>query len=367
MYKITIIIPVYNAGRYLKQLLESIINQTLDFKQIEVIMVDDCSIDNSREIMNQYSSKYKNFISLSLKTNNKIAGKARNEGVKAANGKYLMFADADDFLPCNACEIMYNTIEKMNADFITANYKNADEDGTLWKYPIFNLKKYKNFKLSKTDYNKSFFVLNSSVCNKIFNRQFVQKNNLKFLEGVPAEDAYFTNMSFIKSKNVYYIKDIVYYYRQRNNNRGNNSVSFNCTRDYFRGINIAYKSIYENFKNHNLIAFYRYIYAKNMSYILYKFIDSTLLTDKERIQILKDMRWFYELSKTLKVPACQKCQEMVIEKIIDKDYKCAIDYCKLIADIRTYLTKETKENMSRPDSNMYNQISEFDNEYCTDC
>ena len=364
MYKITIIIPIYNAEQYLRDLLESIINQTLNFKEIQVIMVDDFSKDKSRDIMDEYTEKYDNFFSIKLPQNNRIAGTARNEGMKIAQGKYLMFADSDDFYPQNACEIMYNEIEEKQADFITANYINADFDGTVWDKPIFDQEKYKDFKLSITDYNKSFFILNSSACNKIFRKSFVEENGVKFLEQVPAEDAFFTTSCFMKSDKVYYTSKVMYCYRQRNEgNKKKKSVSFNCSRDYFARINKAYKAIYENFKNNKHISFYRYTYAKNMSYMLYKFIDSKALNDEQRIDILKEMRWFYELSKTLKVPAAQKSQRMIIGKILEEDYKTAIEYCKIIADIRTQVPKEVKENMSRPDANMYQEISKYDNEF----
>ena len=195
-YKITLTIPVYNAGKYIRTLLESIVNQTMSLSDIEVIMVDDLSTDNSREIMDEYAEKYGNFISIKLPKNNKIAGTARNKGMELAHGKYLMFADADDFLPKNAMQIMYDAIESKNADFITANYINADEDGTVWEKPIFNLEKYKEFKLNINDYTKSFFVLNGSACNKIYRKEFIKKHNIKFLEGIPAEDAYFNTYAF---------------------------------------------------------------------------------------------------------------------------------------------------------------------------
>ena len=363
MYKITLTIPVYNAEKYLEELLESIIRQTMNFKDIEVIMVDDLSTDNSRDIMDKYAEKYENFISVKLGKNNKIAGTARNKGVELSHGKYLMFADSDDFLPEDACEIMYKTIEEKNADFVTFNYINADEDGTVWDKPIFNLEKYKDFKLDITDYTKSFFVLNGSVCNKIFRREFVIEKGIKFLEGVPAEDAFFTTSCFMETKEAYYAKDIIYCYRQRNQSVDNRSVSFYCSTNYFEGINTAYKAIYENFKAHNQVRFYRYMYAKNMSYMLYKFIDSPLISEEERIDVLKKMHWFYELSVTLKVPACQLAQQMIVAKIIEGDYKEAVNYCKIVGDIRSYLPKEVREDMSRPDADMYQRISEFDLEY----
>lgn len=363
MYKITLTIPVYNAGKYLRNLLESIINQSMDFREIEVIMVDDFSKDNSREIMDEYATKYENFISIKLPQNNKFAGTARNKGVELAKGKYLMFADADDFLPQTACQTMYDAIEKKKAQFIIGNYINADEDGTVWEKPIFNLEKYTDFKLSINDYTKSFFVLNGSACNKIFNHEFVKKHNIKFLEGVPGEDAYFVTSCFMEAEDVYYIQDVMYCYRQRNQSNDNKSVSFHCSADYFERINRSYRAIYENFQKHNQIRFYRYTYAKNMSYMLYKFIDSTLLTDEERIHTLKNMHWFYELSQTLRVPAAQKAQQMIIQKILEEDYKEAVNYCKIVADIRSYVPKQVREDMSRPDADMYQKIAEFDEEY----
>ena len=363
MYKISIIIPIYNAEKYLRDLLDSIINQTMDLREIQVIMVDDLSTDNSVKIMKEYVDKYDNFISIELKKNNKIAGTARNEGMKQAKGKYLMFADSDDFYTKDACKLMYQAIEEREADFITANYINTDQDGVIWDKPIFDKEIYTNFKLSIYDYQQSFFILNSSACNKIFRKSFIDENQIRFLEGVPAEDAYFTTSCFMKSDRVYYINDVVYCYRQRNRNKKGTSVSFYCSKDYFSRINRAYKEIYKNFKNNGCIRFYRYVYAKNMSYMLYKFIDSEMITQEERKEVLKDMRWFYQLSVELKVPAPQECQSMIIEKILENDYDAAVNYCKIVADIRTYLPKEIRETMSRPDAKMYQEIGKYDNEY----
>ena len=206
-------------------------------------------------------------------------------------------------------------------------------------------------------------MLNGSACNKIFNRKFIQEHGIKFLEGVPGEDAYFTTYSFMESQNVYYIQDIVYCYRQRNQSNATKSVSFYCSADYFERINRSYRAIYENFKAHNQLKFYRYMYAKNMSYIMYKFIDSTLLSDEERVETLQNMHWFYELSQTLKVPAAQEAQQMIISQIIKGNYEEAVNYCKIIADIRNYVPKQVREDMSRPDASMYQKIAEYDSEY----
>ena len=354
MYKITVIIPVYNNEKYLKSLFRSIKNQTFGFENIQVIMIDDESNDSSIEIMNRYSKKYQNVLSFYIDKNSGAAGMPRNIGLKNANGKYIMFADSDDFFPKNAFEILYNEIEEKNADFVTGNYINTDSEGKMYKKPVFDLDKYKNFKLSIYDYDKSFYVLSSSVCNKIFKKSFIDKHNICFLECAKAEDAHFTMSCFLETDNAYYIDNIIYCYRQRNVNQ--KSISFNCDKKYFDSINKTYKAIYNNFKSHNQIKFYRFVYAKNVSYILYKFIDHSILTYEEKIEVLKSMHWFYLLSKKLNVPACQKAQRMVIEKIVSENYDEAIKYCEIIADIRSYLSKEVRENMSKPDSDMYKAI-----------
>lgn len=363
MYKITIIVPIYNAEQYLRDTLESIVNQTMNLEDIQVIMIDDVSTDSSTQIMDEYSEKYSNFMSIKLKENHKVAGAARNIGLEKAEGKYIMFADADDFYMNNACEVLYNEIEGKNADFITSNYINADFDGKVWDKPIFAKEKYKDFKMSIYDYDKSFYVLNSAVWNKIFRKSFIDENNIKFLEGVVAEDAYFTMSSFMKSENVWYCSKVIYGYRQRNKgNTGKKSVSFNCSVEYFDQINRAYKEIYENFKKNDHIAFYRFVYAKNMSYMLYKFVDSDIC-DRSKINIMKEMQWFYKLSEELKVPGIQKSQKMVIEKICKGEYTDALNYCKIMQEMRSYMIKETRENMVKPDAKVYKEINKYSEEF----
>ena len=113
-----------------------------------------------------------------------------------------------------------------------------------------------------------------------------------------------------------------------------------------------------NFKENDEIGFYRFFYAKSMTYMLYKFIDSQLLSEEEKIDVLSNMRWFYKLSKELNVPACQESLELIINKIIDGDYKDVIDICKVIAEVRTFMPQEIKEKMSNPQPEMYKKMME---------
>ena len=357
MYKISVIIPIYNDEKYLKNCIDHVVEQSIGFDNVQLILIDDNSKDKSYEIAKEYQEKYKdNIILEKLTTNSGSGGKPRNVGIGKATGKYLMFSDADDFFSKDAFEVMYNAIEERNADFVISNWQYASEDGTPWEKPVFDIDRFKNFKLNINDYNNSFYVMNSSMCNKIFNREFVEKNNIRCLEDVPGEDTYFSMSAFLDAENVYYINNIIYYYRQRNTSYKTASVSWDCSKEFFKGMNIAYKKTYDKFVEKNQVQFYRFLYARNMTYLLYRFIDSEQLNDEDRLELLGELRWFFKLSYTLKVPACQKSLMILISKIIDGDFVEVINICKIIGELRTYMPVDTRHKMSKPYEEMYKEI-----------
>ena len=114
---ISIIIPVYNSEKLLKQCLDSVLNQTLN--NIEIICVDDGSTDNSFEILKEYEKKDNRVIALTQK--NSGAGVARNKGVEIAKGKYIAFIDSDDWIEHDALEKLYNNIENNDSDMVLFN------------------------------------------------------------------------------------------------------------------------------------------------------------------------------------------------------------------------------------------------------
>jgi len=123
--KISIIIPVYNVEKYLRQCLDSAINQTL--KEIEVIIVNDCSPDNSQHLIDEYVQKDKRFKSI-VHTVNKGHGGALNTGLTVAKGDYIWMIDSDDILELNACSLLYNYCEHDHLDAVTFESVNFFED-----------------------------------------------------------------------------------------------------------------------------------------------------------------------------------------------------------------------------------------------
>ena len=123
--KVSIIIPVYNVEKYLKKCLDSVVNQTL--KDIEIIVVNDGSPDNSQKIIDEYAKKYSQIASYT-KENGGLSD-ARNYGIKKSKGKYLAFIDSDDFIDHDMIKKMYNKAVKENLDIVVCNSVEVYENG----------------------------------------------------------------------------------------------------------------------------------------------------------------------------------------------------------------------------------------------
>ncbi len=344
-YKISIVIPVYNTEKYLNECIDSVINQTIGFHNIQLILVNDGSTDGSKQIIDDYCKKYNNVEAYHLEKCHSIGGFARNEGIKHTKGQYLMFIDSDDYIDPKACELMYNAIAQNKVDVVTANYKCMNEDGKIWDKPIFDTEKCKSGELKEV--NQEFFYLYCpSVCLKIFNNDLIRKNNVKFLGKVPAEDAYFSCNALLKSKKVYYLSDVIYYYRRRNT--GDVSTSWMRNKKYFLGVNFAFKNIYELFKKADKLEYYKYFYAKNLVSLIYKFVDTKLLTKEERIELIEELNWFFAQSETFGVVLAQNSIEILLKHLIEKNYDEVIMICEIISEMRTFMTEYQKEMMTKP-------------------
>ena len=128
---ISLIIPVYNVENYLRQCLDSIINQTL--KEIEIICINDGSTDSSKQILEEYALKDERIKIINQK--NKGAGAARNSGIDAATGEYIGFVDSDDWVNLDAFEKLYNKITRENVDIVFSRYNYVFEDGRIQHSP----------------------------------------------------------------------------------------------------------------------------------------------------------------------------------------------------------------------------------------
>ena len=230
---VTVIIPMYNSEGYIEQCLQSLLNQTL--KNIEVIVVDDCSTDNSfsvaKKMSEQFTLNEDILFVKKLKKNSGCPGVPRNEAINLAKGKYIYFLDSDDFLDSNALEDFYKVAEEFNADVVHAEgyFTHIDDSeendefesiqsGELVKIPTLETldvgKRIEDF------INKRYLWWG---CNKLFRRDLILKNKIKFSSMTLFEDLFFTFKSVICAKNYVRVPFVSYHYRIREGSLSRNS------------------------------------------------------------------------------------------------------------------------------------------------
>ena len=134
MYKVSIIMPVYNAERYLRDSLDSIVAQTIGVENLEVIIVDDASTDSSADIIDEYCAKYPNFRGIHLEENIGAAYGPRNIALREVTSEYVMFLDADDTFVETACEDLYNEISHSGVGMVFGRYYRVYDDEVLKSY-----------------------------------------------------------------------------------------------------------------------------------------------------------------------------------------------------------------------------------------
>lgn len=212
MPKVSVVIPVYNAEKYLRQCLDSVVNQTL--KDIEIICIDDCSTDNSLKILKEYALKDDRFIIIEQKTN-QGQGVARNIALDIAKSDYIMFLDSDDWFEINACEEAYNCISRNNTDICFFSYfkyyeKNQTEEA-IDRISIFGADDINKFSLKDVE---TPYMQSAWVWLQMYNAQFVKKHNIKFSETSNCEDAPFAFKAMAFSDNVSAVNKPLYHHRK---------------------------------------------------------------------------------------------------------------------------------------------------------
>lgn len=207
---ISVIVPVYNVEEYLSECVESIRNQT--YNNLEIILVDDGSTDNSANICDEYAKKDSR-IKVIHKKNGGLAD-ARNAGIKIATGKYIGFVDSDDFILPDMYEKLFNTIESTASDIVMAKWCYDDEieksDNSTENEPIvFTNCEALDFLIQ----GRKGQHISTSVWDRLYKREVIQEVWFPF--GKCYEDIVWTTNVFWNAKRIAYIAQTVYIYRKR--------------------------------------------------------------------------------------------------------------------------------------------------------
>ena len=243
---ISVIIPVYNVEKYLRQCLDSIINQTL--KNIEIICIDDGSTDSSLKILQEYKEKDNRFVILTQK--NQYAGVARNNGLKIAKGKYVIFLDGDDFFELIMLNTLYKQIEKDQSDIVISDY--YIYDNTLKKIKNKTTTNSRSALFSPFSMGEDIFnFTNTGPINKLFKTDFLLKNEIYFEPLKCCNDFTAICTALAAAKKISVINKPLMYYRS---NQKNNTTA-QRKKDTFMGFECdvyAVQALYKNLVRLNL-------------------------------------------------------------------------------------------------------------------
>lgn len=281
---ISVIVPVYNAEVYLISCIESLLNQT--HKNIEIILINDGSIDKSEEICKLYSSKYKNI--KYFHQENRGVSAARNKGIEEASGKYVMFVDSDDKCDKKMVEEMYKNIIEHNDDIAVAG---VIIDDMVAKKKIKRVPNKSYIEMHKNIMyleEEDFF---ESPCNKIYKLDIIKKNNIKFNENISnMEDLLFNCEYMMNASSIKIINNAFYHYVKRDIK----SLSTSYNRGRFDNRNIIYQSrqqmyIKINTEEYDDILNYTHIkYIRNCIFSIYN--KNNQVSYKDRINIISEIK-----------------------------------------------------------------------------
>lgn len=209
---LSIIIPVYNVHLYVEKCVNSVMNQANN--EIEIILINDGSTDNSGELCKELKSKYSNYVNYYSKNNSGLSD-TRNIGITKSNGQYIMFLDSDDYIENNLSEII-NILKSEKPDILYYGYNKVFDDDSKIMYTfkseqdkLFNKDDFMIYELSKRN-------LPIPACFGIYKKKIIIDNNIMFEQGILHEDERWSPIVLLNSSTIYTSSLVVYNYVQRN-------------------------------------------------------------------------------------------------------------------------------------------------------
>jgi len=209
---ISIIVPIFNSGKYLFECIESICNQT--YENLEIILIDDGSTDGSRDICTQWAQKDSRI--RVIHQNNQGAAKARNVGILVAQGELIYFVDSDDYIEADMLAAMYEMMEHESSDCVVSSFQYISDVGEMLPWYTPQLSRYQTMPGSKA---AEVFLTSSDIegfsWNKLIKKKIVQENNIYFDENKTSfEDMVAMFKVILYSAKVSFYNEKCYYYRQ---------------------------------------------------------------------------------------------------------------------------------------------------------
>ena len=242
MYKVSVIIPVYNAEETIENCIGSVINQSMGFENIELILIDDNSSDGSRGIIQDYAGKYDNIKPVFLEKNTGSPSKPRNVGIENVTAPYLMFLDNDDEFSQDYCEVLYNCIINNDVDIVNCNHSSRLNNQI---YIPNNIEKI-NFRAETLDNTEKMF-LKLACWGNIFKTALIKENGIEFPKTLYEDGVFYLHCLLKTTKPVIRLPDYPgYIYLIENDDSITHKASLNTLTGFLDGYTLCKDLLKEN-------------------------------------------------------------------------------------------------------------------------
>ncbi len=309
-YKVSVIIPTYNSVEFLDSTISSIKNQSFNFDDIEVIIIDDYSTDDTLNLISKYCSEYDNIKTYESGKKTGTPGRARNIGIEKSNADYIMFIDHDDNYMPDTVEKLYSEITSKNSDIAIGKFQSFGENRIESEGWI-----NENVVLNSIDENLMFFSMNN-IWRMIFPKEFLMKHNITFPEGVFAEDLTFMIDAFVNASKIAFINEIVYNFRLRTGD--NSSTSLSKGMHYLNGLIDGYYYTVEVLNKNNACKYYDTIFNQHLSVWLSDVALSESISDDDKKElIIKSQPLFKKLSNIKPYPENNAIKSIILQIVDD--------------------------------------------------
>lgn len=295
---LSIIIPVYNAEKYVDRLLNNFLQQ--DLKKVEIILIDDGSMDNSLKICNEYARKSESIVVFHQE--NQGASAARNKGIELSKGRYIVFVDSDDSVSDNYVECICAICEKQQADLIQFDaYIKKAEEVSKREFKI------KEGYVELDDY--FYHVLNQEVnepWDKAYKADIIRRNGICFNTSMTVgEDVYLT-LDFLSYVKTVYVLHEAYYYYERNDA----GICSNAKLKHLDDLELLYENMKKFVKKMNLSEEAKHIAASAMLKGLFRTIGLVIKGGEKKRNIILKMDTLININELLQKKYFEKSVEL---------------------------------------------------------
>ncbi|NLB91276.1 MAG: glycosyltransferase, partial [Clostridiales bacterium] len=355
MYQISIIVPVYNAEKYINKAFSSIQKQTIGFENLEVILVDDVSTDQSPMLIDAYARSYSNVKAIHLSANSGYAGRPRNEGVKQATGKYLMFLDNDDTYHPTACQALHQAAEKNGSDLALGYFSIVNGQGKVLAEKTKHYREVTPFFITNLAEKPEILALSTNIWAKLFKQEFWDTQALSFEENMGAEDLVLGTRAMLAAKGITYIDSLIVNHWERN--EGDKSISFHITPANWKALNRAYVLVYEHLEKQGKEEWFAY-YLADFAFFYVMELTKGEYTKEELIQRLETLHFTLSYCQQYGYYANSQYVEQVVKACVGKDYEKAADLILLVSPFQKKLSsyQQQKERLEGEKEDLLTQL-----------